>query len=88
MQWKHEFKLNKEKSRFRVSEVSYVGHVLSSDGIKPVAPFLLPEEIYEDQSLMKKLQCTYLVPLDKGQGTHTADLPSVYNKEELPHVTQ
>ena len=28
-------KLKKEKCRFRVSEVHYVGHVLSSDGIKP-----------------------------------------------------
>jgi hypothetical protein len=28
-------KLNPEKCRFRVPEVSYVGHVLSSDGLKP-----------------------------------------------------
>ena len=28
-------KLNKDKCRFRVSDVSYVGHVLSADGIKP-----------------------------------------------------
>ena len=28
-------KLNKDKCRFRVSEVSYVGHVLSADGVKP-----------------------------------------------------
>ena len=28
-------KLNKEECRFRVPEVRYVGHVLSSDGIKP-----------------------------------------------------
>ena len=28
-------KLDKEKCRFRVSKVRYVGHVLSSDGIKP-----------------------------------------------------
>ena len=28
-------KLNKDKCRFRVSEVSYVGHLLSADGVKP-----------------------------------------------------
>ena len=28
-------KLNKDKCRFRVSKVSYVGHVLSADGLKP-----------------------------------------------------
>ena len=28
--------LNKEKCRFLVSEVSYVGHVLSADGVKKV----------------------------------------------------
>ena len=28
-------KLNKEKCHFRVSEVNYVGHVLSADGVKP-----------------------------------------------------
>ena len=28
-------KLNKEKCHFRVSEVHYVGHVLSADGVKP-----------------------------------------------------
>ena len=28
-------KLNREKCHFRVSEVHYVGHVLSADGIKP-----------------------------------------------------
>ena len=28
-------KFNKDKCRFRVSEVSYVGHVLSADGVKP-----------------------------------------------------
>ena len=28
-------KLNKDKCRFRVPEVSYVGHVLSADGVKP-----------------------------------------------------
>ena len=27
--------LNNDKCRFRVSEVSYVGHVLSADGVKP-----------------------------------------------------
>ena len=27
-------KLNKEKCHFRVSEVNYVGHVLSADGVK------------------------------------------------------
>ena len=28
-------KLNREKCHFRVSEVRYVGHVLSADGVKP-----------------------------------------------------
>ena len=28
-------KLNKDKCRFRLSDVSYVGHVLSADGVKP-----------------------------------------------------
>ena len=28
-------KLNKDKFHFRVSEVRYVGHVLSADGVKP-----------------------------------------------------
>ena len=28
-------KLNREKCQFRVSEVHYVGHVLSADGVKP-----------------------------------------------------
>ncbi|XP_022805060.1 uncharacterized protein K02A2.6-like [Stylophora pistillata] len=31
----HNFKLNREECHFRVSEVHYVGHVLSADGVKP-----------------------------------------------------
>lgn len=28
-------KLNKEKSQIRVTEISYIGHILSKDGVKP-----------------------------------------------------
>ena len=31
----HNLKLNREKCHFRESEVHYVGHVLSADGVKP-----------------------------------------------------
>ena len=64
---KRNLKLNKDKSQIRLKEISYVGHILSQDGIKPdprkvqaIMKFEIPENKEEPQSkttFRKKKKC-------------------------------
>lgn len=60
-------KLNKEKCHFCISEVCYVGHVLSSDGIKPEPQKVEAVNFFADSSqswrLTEVLNGSYNLPV-------------------------